>query len=81
VKPWNYGRAVRDLARRAKVPEITQHDLRDTHASILAKKNVPLEVFFKRLGHSSIGITAERYLHVYSERDREAASVFDTLSA
>ena len=33
---------------------------RDTHASLLAASSVPLEVVRKRLGHSSIGVTAER---------------------
>ena len=40
---------------------------------------VPLEVVSKRLGHSNIGVTAERYLHVHSDRDAAAASVFETL--
>lgn len=79
INPWNYGRAVRDLILRAGVRPITLHGLRDTHASLCAKAGVPLEVVSRRLGHASIGITAERYLHVYSERDAEAASAFDSL--
>ncbi|BDE07783.1 hypothetical protein WPS_30590 [Vulcanimicrobium alpinum] len=42
---------------------------------------VPLEVVSKRLGHATIGITAERYLHVYRERDAEAAEVFEQLAS
>jgi integrase len=79
VGPWNFGRAVLDCIRRAKVAAITLHGLRDTHASLCAKAGVPLEVISRRLGHASIGITAERYLHVYSERDAEAATAFDEL--
>ena len=79
ARPWNYAAAVKDLAKRAGVKPISLHDLRDTHASLLAANGVPLEVVSKRLGHSSIGVTAERYLHVYSDRDAAAASVFDTL--
>ena len=79
VQPWNYAAAVKDLAQRAGVRSISLHDLRDTHASLLAANGVPLEVVSKRLGHSSIGATAERYLHVYTDRDAAAASVFDTL--
>jgi integrase len=73
------GSAVRDLILRAGVTPITLHGLRDTHASLLAKANVPLEVVSKRLGHSNIGITAERYLDVYSDRDVAAASAFERL--
>ena len=79
ARPWNYAPAVKDLAQRAGVRPISLHDLRDTHASLLAANGVPLEVVSKRLGHSSIGVTAERYLHVYSDRDAAAASVLDRL--
>ena len=79
AQPWNYAAAVKDLAKRAGVKPISLHDLRDTHASLLAALGVPLEVVSKRLGHSGIGVTAERYLHVYADRDAAAASVLDTL--
>ena len=79
VNPRNFGTRVIELAQRAKVKPITLHCLRDTHASLLAKKGAPLEVVSKRLGHSDIRVTAERYLHVYQERDAQAASMLDTL--
>ena len=66
--------------KRAEVPYIRLHDLRDTHASLLGKHGVPLEVVSKRLGNATIGITADRYLHVYRERDAEAAEVFERLA-
>ena len=74
-----FGNRVIELAVRAKVTPITAHCLRDTHASLLAKKGVPLEVVSKRLGHADIRITAERYLHVYSESDAAAARALDTV--
>lgn len=79
VNPRCFGNRVIELAARAKVTPITAHCLRDTHASLLAKKGVPLEVVSKRLGHADIRITAERYLHVYSESDAAAARVLDTI--
>ncbi len=77
--PWNFGSAVQDCIKRAKVSPITLHGLRDTHASLLAKAGVPLEVVSKRLGHSNISITAERYLDVYIDRDAAAATAFESL--
>jgi integrase len=62
-----------------KITPITLHEPRDTHASLCAKAGVPLEVVSQRLGHASIGITAERYLHVYSDRDADAARAFERL--
>lgn len=81
VLPWTFTASFRYLVERAKVPYIRLHDLRDTHASLLGKHGVPLEVVSKRLGHATIGITAERYLHVYRERDAEAAAVFEQLAS
>lgn len=80
VLPWTFTRSFMFLVRRAGVPYIRLHDLRDTHASLLGKHGVPLEVVSKRLGHATIAITAERYLHVYRERDIEAAEVFERLA-
>jgi integrase len=79
VNPRNFGTRVIELAERAKVKPITLHCLRDTHASLLAKNNVPIDVVSKRLGHADIRVTAERYLHVYQERDAQAASTLDSL--
>ncbi|MHB8432297.1 MAG: tyrosine-type recombinase/integrase [Candidatus Tyrphobacter sp.] len=81
VLPWSFTASFRYLVERAGVPYIRLHDLRDTHASLLGKHGVPLEVVSKRLGHATIGITAERYLHVYKERDAEAAAVFEQLAS
>jgi len=79
VDPWNFGRAVLDCIKRAGVTPITLHGLRDTHASLCAKAGVPIEVISHRLGHASIGITVERYLHVYKDRDADAAAAFERL--
>jgi integrase len=79
IPPWNFGSAFRDLVTRAGVTRIRLHDLRDTHASLLAKAGVPIEVVSKRLGHSTIAITVDRYLVVYRERDEAAAAAFETL--
>jgi hypothetical protein len=40
---------------------------------------IPIEVVSKRLGHSGIAITAQRYLSVYSSRDAAAAEAFEDL--
>ncbi len=79
VDPWNFGRAVLDCVKRAGVTPITLHGLRDTHASLCAQAGVPIEVISQRLGHASIGITVERYLHVYQGRDADAADAFGRL--
>jgi integrase len=66
---------------RVKVKPLKLHDLRDTRASLLAKAGVAIEVISKPLGHSNIQVTMDRYMHIYRERDAEAASMFDQLLA
>jgi len=81
VTPWNFGAAFKDLVARSQVTPITLHDLRDTHASLLAKAGVPIEVISSRLGHSCIGVTVDRYVTVYQERDAAAAAAFERIVA
>jgi integrase len=79
IPPWNFAEAFGDLVKRARVTRITLHDLRDTHASLLAKSGVPIEVISQRLGHSTISVTVDRYITVYRERDLAAAAAFDRM--
>lgn len=60
--------------KRCRVRRIRFHDLRDTHASLLAKARVPIEVISKWLGHSDISMTYGRYVAVYRDCDAEAAA-------
>jgi integrase len=76
IPPWNFGATFPDLIRRAGVTKVRLHDLRHTHVSLLAKAGQPLEVVSKRLGHANISITADRYLHFYSEQDEAASEAF-----
>ncbi|MGB8205966.1 MAG: site-specific integrase [Candidatus Baltobacteraceae bacterium] len=76
IPPWLFSSAFRNFMKRSAVPRVRFHDLRDTHASLLAKAGVPIEVISKRLGHSDISITYDRYITVYRDRDAEAAEAF-----
>lgn len=79
IPPHMYGDAFRALVRRAKVSRITLHDIRHSHASLLALANVPMKIVSERLGHSGIAITADTYSHVFASQDMEAAAAFDEL--
>jgi integrase len=52
------------LARKAGLPPIRLHDLRHGSASLQLAAGVPMAVVSKRLGHSSISITADTYSHL-----------------
>lgn len=55
----------------AKVPEISIHGLRHTHASILLYTGVSTASVSRRLGHSSIATTQKVYLHIIQELENQ----------
>ena len=66
---------------RSGLPEITLHDLRHTHATLLLKAGVPVKVVSERLGHSNPGFTMSVYQHVIPGMQAEAATLFVELLA
>lgn len=69
-----YQRRFDNYSHKAGVKRIRIHDLRHSHASLLIHLNVPITVISKRLGHSSIQMTLEKYAHCYSEGENIAIS-------
>ena len=65
--------------KAAGAPRIPFRNMRHTHATLGLKAGVPLKVMSKRLGHSSIAITADIYQHVIEGMDREAATAIGAL--
>ncbi|MBA2726454.1 MAG: site-specific integrase [Actinobacteria bacterium] len=59
--------------------KMTFHGLRHAYASLMLLSGVDLKVISGLLGHSSIGITADLYLHVTERANQEAASKLDAL--
>lgn len=73
--PESINKRFQTLAKAAGVPVIRLHDLRHTHASHALAARVDLKVVQKRLGHSSIALTADTYTHVLPELHAEAAEM------
>ena len=69
-----YQRRLEDYSRIAGVKKIRIHDLRHSHASLLIHLNVPITVISKRLGHSTVKMTLEKYAHCYSDGENVAIS-------
>ena len=70
-----YNSTVNNILRRhcleAKIPVITIHGLRHTHASLLLFAGVSIASVAMRLGHSSINTTQKTYLHVIQELENK----------
>ena len=55
------------------------HDLRHSHATVLASNNVPIPVISARFGHSSIAETMKTYIHLFKGDDQRAVDVIDSV--
>lgn len=53
------------------------HDLRHSHATHLPRLGVSPKVVAERLGHSTVGITLDRYSHVLKGMQEEAVQKID----
>ena len=65
------------LAKKAGLNGSSLHTLRHSHGSQLLSAGVPLPAVSKRLGHSSVFVTATVYSHALSKDETAAAEVWD----
>lgn len=75
VKEKVYNSTVNDIlarhCKKAKVPVISIHGLRHTHASILLFAGVSIASVARRLGHASMTTTQRTYLHIIQELENK----------
>ncbi|WP_192497771.1 tyrosine-type recombinase/integrase [Pseudoclavibacter sp. CFCC 13611] len=74
-------RCARYCVERQQTPphEISLHDVRHTHATLMLQAGVHPKVVQERLGHSTITITLNLYSHVLPTVQREAVAAFERL--
>lgn len=77
---WYYPQVVNDwlkyLINKYKLPRITPHHFRHTHASLLLQAGIPVKEVSERLGHKDVKITLEIYSHVMPEEKEKTAAKF-----
>lgn len=61
------------IMARAKQPSVGLYTLRHTCATLLLLADQPAKVVSERLGHSSIALTLDTYLHVLPSMQKRAA--------
>lgn len=60
------------------LPDLKPHDLRHTAATLMLRRNVPVEVVSRILGHARVSITLDIYRHVLeSEKHTTMPDLFD----
>jgi integrase len=63
----------------ARIPGLSLHGLRHTHATMLAEAAVPVQIIMARLGHSSSKMTMEVYAHATTQMQDQAVQALGAL--
>ena len=73
LKPHTISRAWRRVVAAKKLPTVTFHALRHTHASMLINAGIDILTISRRLGHSKASVTLDVYGHLVGGADAAAA--------
>jgi integrase len=79
IDPMSLARDMRKAVKALNLPDVSFHDLRHTHATLLLANGVNIKVVSERLGHTSITQTANTYAHVTQNMQEEATERIATI--
>lgn len=71
LRPDSVSSTFQYTTKRLALPHIRLHDLRHGWATMALEEGVPLKVVSEHLGHASVAITADRYMHVREDLARD----------
>ncbi|WP_160141762.1 site-specific integrase [Salicibibacter halophilus] len=72
----NLRRAMQRICERAEVKQITFHELRHTHATLMLEMNEHVKIVQQRLGHVKAETTMDIYSHVRPQVHKDSAERF-----
>ena len=75
--PYSISDRWRDAVKNRKLPKVTFHALRHSHASALIAAGLDVVAVSRRLGHASPALTLSVYGHLFSNSDDKAAAAID----
>lgn len=71
LSPKSIGDQFDALLRKAELPDIRFYDMRHTYAALSIAAGVDIYTLSRRMGHSSIAVTADRYGHLYQGHSQD----------
>lgn len=74
--PRTFLTRIQKLASEAGVKQINLHELRHSSVAFLIEQNVNIYAISKRLGHSSVKTTLDKYGHLYPDAHQKLAEEF-----
>jgi len=72
-------RCFRRAVKAAKLPEISLHDLRHTHATLALRAGIHPKVVSEHLGHATGSITLDTYSHAIPAMHEEEEALIAQL--
>ena len=75
--PYSISDRWRNAVKNRKLPKVTFHALRHSHASALIAAGLDVVAVSRRLGHASPALTLSVYSHLFSTNDDKAAAAID----
>lgn len=77
LKQQNYRSYFYRMCNLADVPKLSPHALRHSHAVHLLESGSNIKYVSERLGHATINMTANVYLHVSQKMETEAIAMYE----
>lgn len=65
------------VCKRASLPILSPHALRHTHAVHLLEAGANIKYVSERLGHASVKVTADTYLHITKKIEDDALALYE----
>ena len=78
---WPSYNMLHRVLKRAGLPSIRFHDLRNTFATLALQNGVDIKTVSGMLGHFSAGFTLDTYAHVTTSAQKEAAKTMGNVLA
>ena len=77
ITPRNLDRQYKAILARAGLPARRLHDLRHTFATLMFRRGLDVTMVSRMLGHASVQITIDIYIHWLPKDSSEAATIGD----